>query len=72
MDILILLLIVLAVVSIGSWGYGTYGRTSVADGPVAPGPGWVNPMGIIGLILLVGLVMMLFTGWRPFAVAPMW
>lgn len=72
MDIIILLVIVLAVASVAGWGYGTYSRPVVATGPVVDGPGWVNPLGILGLVLIVGLILMLTTGWRPFAVQPWW
>jgi hypothetical protein len=72
MDLLLLILIVLAVISISGWGYGTYGYRAVPAGDVvaAPAPGWASPLGILGVLLLVGLLMMLFTGWRPFVVAP--
>lgn len=59
MDLLTILLIVLVVMALGGWGYGTY----YAGPSVGPGP-WVNPVGIIGAILLIGLLFMLFTGWR--------
>ena len=72
MDIILLLVLVFAVVSVAGWGYGTYGRTAVVDGPASAAPVWVNPMGILGLILVVGFFLMLATGWRPFVVAPLW
>jgi hypothetical protein len=70
-DILLLVLIVLAVVSIGGWGYGTYYRpVGPVGGPVVEGPGWVSPLGILGVILIIGILAMLFTGWRP--LGPVW
>jgi hypothetical protein len=73
MDILAIVLIVVAVLALSGWGYGTYAaRPAAPAGAVVEGPGpWVNPLGIIGLLLVVGLVIMLLTGWpRPFFVAP--
>ena len=65
MDILLIVLIALVVLSLGGWGYGYYGRPAVGPGvePMDPA-GWVNPMGVIGLLLLVGLVVWLLTGYR--------
>lgn len=71
MDILTIALIVVAVVALSGWGYGTYSRpVGPVGGPVVAGPGWVNPLGIVGLLVIVALVMMLVTGYRPFVVAP--
>jgi hypothetical protein len=56
---LTILLIVLIVLALGGFGYGYY---SV---PVGGAPaGWVNPMGVVGLILVILLILMLTTGWR--------
>ncbi len=74
MDPLLIALIVLAVIAVGGWGYGTY---AVRPGPavgttteVVAAPGWVSPLGIIGLLAVVALVVMFATGWRPLVVAP--
>ena len=72
MDLLLLILIVLAVLSIGGWGYGTYAyRPAVTTDVVAApaSPAWASPLGILGLLLVIGLLIMLFTGWRPVFVA---
>lgn len=72
MDPLLIVLIIVAVIALGGWGYGTYG-VAPAPGPrteVVAGPGWVNPVGILGLIVVVGIIVMLTTGWHPFVVAP--
>lgn len=73
MDLLIIALIVLAVISLSGWGYGTYGYRTYGNhmrsGPatdVVAAPAWSSPLGIIGVILILGLMLMLFTGWRPF------
>jgi hypothetical protein len=65
MDLLTILLIVLIVLALGGWGYGSF----------YPGPGGVSPMvnvlGVVALVLLVALIVMLATGWRfGFEVAP--
>jgi len=73
MDLLMLVLLLLVVLSLGGWGYGYYGyrRTrgdlvSAAEPIPYAGPAaWVNPMGIIGVFLLLALLVLLFTGWRP-------
>jgi hypothetical protein len=70
MDLLLLLLIVVALLSMGGWGYGTYYTRAPATTEVATAPGWVSPMGIIGLIAIVGVLLMLTTGWRPFVAVP--
>jgi len=74
MDILAIVLIIVAVLALGGWGYGTYAyRPAVpaAPGAVVAGPApWVNPLGIIGLLVVIGLIVMLATGWWPVVVAP--
>jgi hypothetical protein len=70
MDLLLLLLIVVALLSMGGWGYGTYYTRAPATTEVVTAPGWVSPMGIIGLIAIVGVLLMLTTGWRPFVAVP--
>ena len=49
---LIVALIMLAVLSMGGWGYGTYvARPAAAPGTVVEGPAtWVNPLGVIGML----------------------
>jgi hypothetical protein len=72
MDLLILALIIIAVVALSGWGYGTY----VSRPAAAPAPGtvveapaaWVNPIGLIGALAVVGVIIMLATGWRPFVI----
>jgi hypothetical protein len=70
MDPLLIALIIVAIIALGGWGYGTH---SVRPAPgatteVVSAPAWVSPLGIIGLIVVVGIVVMLLTGWRPFVV----
>ncbi|HEY3787488.1 MAG TPA: hypothetical protein VGL71_01480 [Urbifossiella sp.] len=72
MDLLMLLLIVVAVVSIGGWGYGTYRRPVLSSGPIVDEPGWVNPIGIVGLIVVFCLILMFATAWRPFYTPVIW
>jgi len=66
-DILTLLLIVVVVLSLSGWGYGYY-ASRPGPGPdltpAGPAP-WVNPVGAIGALLLIALLVILFTGWRP-------
>jgi hypothetical protein len=72
MDPLTILLIVVAVLALSGWGYGSY-AVRPAPGPatteVVAGPAWVSPLGIIGLIAVVGVIIMLATGWRPIVIA---
>ncbi len=69
MDPLLIVLIIVAVIALSGWGYGTYTtRAAPATTEVVTAPAWVSPLGIIGLIAIVGLVAMLVTGWRPFVV----
>jgi len=73
MDPLLIGLIVLVVVALGGWGYGTYyvPRPVAAPGAVVDaGPGWVSPLGIIGLLAVIAVIAMFVTGWRPFVVGP--
>jgi hypothetical protein len=72
MDILTLALIVVAVIALSGWGYGYYVARPATAGDVvaAPAPGYASPLGIIGLLVVVAVVAMLLTGWRPFVVAP--
>ena len=66
MDPITLLLLIIVILALGSWGYGSYtvrpgpGVTEPVGGP-AP---WVNPIGAIGLLLLIVLLVVLFTGFR--------
>jgi hypothetical protein len=74
MDPLLIALIIVAVISLGGWGYGTYAvRSAPAAAPattteVAAAPAWASPLGLIGLIVVVGILVMLLTGWKPFLV----
>src|SRR5262245_39820894 len=63
-DILTIALIVIAVLALSGWGYGTYvSRPTAAPGTVVEAsPAWVNPPGVIGLIVVVGVIVMLATG----------
>jgi hypothetical protein len=71
MDLLLLLLIVFAVVSVAGWGYGTYApRPAPAGGVVVAEPAWASPLGLIGLLAVIAIVVMLFTNWRP--LGPVW
>jgi len=72
MDPLLVILIVVAVIAMSGWGYGYYtARPVVTTGDVVAGPApWVSPAGVIGLLAIIALAAMLFSGWRPFAVAP--
>jgi len=72
MDPLLIGLIILAIIALGGWGYGTYAVRPApgATSEVVAAPVWVSPLGIIGLIVVVGIVVMLLTGWRPFVVVP--
>jgi len=60
MDLFVVLLIVLILLSFAGWGYGSYypGPSGAAPSPL------INLLGVLGFILLVGLVVMLLTGWR--------
>jgi hypothetical protein len=70
MDLLLLILIVLAVLSIGGWGYGYYGSRPVVAGDAVAAPAtWVTPIGLLGLLFIIAICVMLFTGWRPFVIA---
>jgi hypothetical protein len=69
MDPLLIVLIIVAIIALSGWGYGTYTtRAAPATTEVVTAPAWVSPLGIIGLIAIVGLIAMLVTGWRPFVV----
>jgi hypothetical protein len=70
MDPLLIALIIVAVIALGGWGYGNYAVRPApgATTEVVATPGWVSPLGIIGLIVVVGIIVMLLTGWQPFLV----
>jgi hypothetical protein len=70
MDPLLIVLIIVAILAIGGWGYGAYAVRPApgATTEVVTGPAWVTPIGLLGLIVIVGIVLMLITGWRPFVV----
>ncbi|MBY0514076.1 MAG: hypothetical protein K2P78_09225 [Gemmataceae bacterium] len=71
MDPLLIGLIVLAVIALSGWGYGTYGvRPAAGTTEVVAAPAWATPLGVVGLIVVVGAVVMLVTGWHPIVVAP--
>jgi hypothetical protein len=71
MDPVLIGLIILAVIALGGWGYGTYGMRPVpgAATEVVAAPAWASPLGVIGLLVVVGVVIMLLSGWR-FVVVP--
>lgn len=62
MDILTIALIVFAILALSGWGYGRYYAVP-ADAAVEPA-GWVNPLGILGLVLLIAVVMLLLSGFQ--------
>ena len=65
MDIITISILVLAILAIGGWGYGSYVVQPAPGAVVQTGgsPG-LTLLGIIGLILLVAFVVLLATGWR--------
>jgi hypothetical protein len=69
MDILTIALIVLAILALSGWGYGRYSAVP-ADAAMGPAP-WVNPLGILGLVLLIAVVVLLLGGFQfGLSVAP--
>ena len=70
MDPLMIGLIVLAVIALSGWGYGTYAVRPApgATTEVVSAPAWATPLGLLGLLVVIGLIVMLATGWRPFVV----
>ncbi len=60
MDLLVIALIVLVILSFSGWGYGRYYAMPVGG---RPGP-WVDPLGILGLVLFIALLVLLFSGWH--------
>jgi hypothetical protein len=67
MDPITILMIVLIVLALGGWGYGSYAGPPAGGGP-SP---LVSSLGILALILIVAFIVMLATGWRfGFEVAP--
>jgi hypothetical protein len=71
-DPLMIGLIIVAIIALGGWGYGTYGVRPApgATTEVVAAPAWASPLGLIGLLVVIGVVAMLVTGWRPVFVAP--
>ena len=62
MDPLMIGLIILAVVALSGWGYGTY---SVRPAPgatteVVSAPAWATPLGMIGLLVVIGVFDLIF------------
>jgi hypothetical protein len=70
MDLLLLLLIIIAVLALTGWGYGTYTTRAAPAGTteVVTAPAWVNPVGLLGLLAVIGVIAMLVTGWRPLVI----
>lgn len=67
MDFLTLLLILVALFALTGWGYGTYrARRPVPAGVEAapPARGWTAPLGTIGFLALILVVLMILTGWH--------
>jgi hypothetical protein len=65
MDIWLIILIVVVVLAFRGWGYGYYYRPAPVAGEVAPAPGWVSPLGIIGALAVIALIVMWLSGvWR--------
>ena len=68
MGIVTIALIVLLILALGGFGYGRY-----YSGPVGgPAPGYANPLGIVGAILVVLLILWLLTGGVYLHVPPPW
>ena len=68
MELLLIILIVVAVLSIGGWGYGYYSArpvavTDVSAGPAAGPSPIVHMIGVIGLLALVAFIVLWATGW---------
>ena len=70
MDPLLIGLIIVAIIAFSGWGYGTYGVRPAPGSTteVVAAPAWASPLGLIGLIVVVGIIVMLMTGWKPFLV----
>jgi hypothetical protein len=70
MDPLLIALIILAVVALGGWGYGTYAvrPAPAATTEVVSAPGWATPLGIIGLVVVAVVLVSLMAGWKPMVV----
>ncbi len=69
MELWLIILLVLAVLALGGWGYGYYAvrpaaTTEVVSGPAAGPSPLVHLVGVIGLLLLVAFLVMWLTGWR--------
>jgi hypothetical protein len=76
MELWLIILLVLAVLALGSWGYSyntvrPAATTEVVSGPAAGPSPLIHLLGVIGLILLVAFFVMWLTGWRfGFGAAP--
>ncbi len=67
LDIVTLTILVVAILAIAGWGYGSYAArpVTVAETGTAPAPApGLTLLGIVGLILIVAFVVLLATGWR--------
>jgi hypothetical protein len=66
MDIITITLLVLAILALASWGFGTYAaRPAAGVEVVSAGPSpLIAMLGVIGLILLVAFLVLILTGWR--------
>ena len=68
MDPITLVILILAILALGGWGYGYYTRPAtgavVETAPAPAGSPGLSILGVIGLILLVAFVVLLATGWR--------
>ena len=69
MSILLIVLIVLAVIALSGWGYGTYYASRpvvVSDtaGPATGGSPLLTLIGVLGLLALVAFIVLWATGWR--------
>jgi len=55
--------IVVAVLALSGWGYGSYYRPAPVAGEVVTSPAWVSPLGIIGALAVIALMVLWLSGW---------
>jgi len=66
MDPLLIVLIIVAALAMSGWGYGYYARPVAPAGGMVAAPAYGTPLGVIGALAVVALLVVLLTGWRPF------